>query len=104
MLRFRRMRRLQKFASVHASNYNLFNAERSLASQASFKKKPRCRSRRVARALRDKKGSHNFVAETGSHTSDSIRKRTLDLNLHLAAGHLAVERDKCIMVTVLELS
>jgi putative transposase len=32
------MRRLQKFASVRASNYNLFNVERSLASRPSFKK------------------------------------------------------------------
>jgi putative transposase len=32
MLGFRRMRRLQKFAAVHASIYNLFNSERSLYS------------------------------------------------------------------------
>ena len=38
MLRFRRMRSLQKFAAVHASVYNLFNTERSLYSRASFKK------------------------------------------------------------------
>jgi putative transposase len=37
MLRFRRMRSLQKFASVHASVYNLFNSERSLSSRSSFK-------------------------------------------------------------------
>jgi putative transposase len=37
MLRFRRMRSLQKFASVHASVYNLFNSERSLTSRANFK-------------------------------------------------------------------
>ena len=37
MLRCRRMRRLQKFASVHASNYNLFNAERSLIARSRFK-------------------------------------------------------------------
>jgi len=38
MLRFRRMRTLQIFASVHASVYNLFNTERSLSSRHHFKK------------------------------------------------------------------
>ncbi len=37
MLRFRRIRSLQKFASVHASIYNLFNSERSLHSRPNFK-------------------------------------------------------------------
>ncbi len=37
MLRFRRMRSLQKFAAVHASIYNLFNSERSLTSRSNFK-------------------------------------------------------------------
>ena len=37
MLRFRRMRTLQLFASVHASVHNLFNQERSLSSRAIFK-------------------------------------------------------------------
>lgn len=37
MLRFRRMRRMQKFASVYASVYNHFNQERSLSSRAIFK-------------------------------------------------------------------
>lgn len=37
MLRFRRMRSLQKFAAVHASVYNLFNTERSLYSRPNFK-------------------------------------------------------------------
>ena len=37
MLRFRRMRTLQKFVSVHASVHNLFNQERSLSSRAVFK-------------------------------------------------------------------
>ena len=37
MLRFRRIRSLQKFASVHASIYNLFNSERSLYSRPHFK-------------------------------------------------------------------
>ncbi len=37
MLRFRRMRSLQKFASVHASVYNHFNQERSLSNRMKFK-------------------------------------------------------------------
>ena len=37
MLRFRRMRSLQKFASVHASVSNHFNQERSLYSRQNFK-------------------------------------------------------------------
>jgi putative transposase len=37
MLRFRRMRTLQKFASVHASVTNHFNQERSLSSRPIFK-------------------------------------------------------------------
>ncbi|SEM54751.1 putative transposase, partial [Roseovarius tolerans] len=38
MLRFRRVRSLQKFAAVHASVYNLFNSERSLYSRSNFKR------------------------------------------------------------------
>ncbi len=37
MLRFRRMRNLQKFASVHASVHNHFNQERHLCSRQNFK-------------------------------------------------------------------
>ncbi len=37
MLRFRRMRTLQKFAAVHASVYNLFNQERHLYIRQNFK-------------------------------------------------------------------
>ena len=37
MLRFRRMRSLQKVASVHASVYNHFNQERSLSTRTNFK-------------------------------------------------------------------
>ena len=36
MLRFRRLRSLQKFVSVHASVLNLFNSERSLKSSPNF--------------------------------------------------------------------
>ena len=37
MLRFRRMRSLQKFASVHATVHNHFNQERSLTSRTNYK-------------------------------------------------------------------
>jgi len=37
MLRFRRMRSLQKFVSVHSSIYNHFNQERHLYSRDNFK-------------------------------------------------------------------
>jgi putative transposase len=37
MLRFRRMRSLQKFAAVHSSVHNLFNQDRSLSSRNNFK-------------------------------------------------------------------
>ncbi len=37
MQRFRRMRSIQKFVSVHSFVYNQFNQERSLISRASFK-------------------------------------------------------------------
>ncbi len=37
MLRFRRMRTLQKFATVHGSVHNHFNAERHLYSRSNFK-------------------------------------------------------------------
>ena len=39
MLRFRRMHSLQKFASIHASFYNLFNSQRSLSKRSTFKLK-----------------------------------------------------------------
>lgn len=37
MLRFRRMRTLQKFASVHASVHNHFNQESALYRRQDFK-------------------------------------------------------------------
>ena len=37
MLRIRRMRSLQKFATVHASVSNQFNQERSFSSRTIFK-------------------------------------------------------------------
>ena len=37
MLRFRKMKTLQKFASVHASLHNHFNSERHLVDRQTFK-------------------------------------------------------------------
>jgi len=37
MQRFRRMKSLQKFASVHANVYNHFNSERHLVSRQTYK-------------------------------------------------------------------
>jgi putative transposase len=37
MLRFRRMRTLQKFVAVHGSVHNHFNAERHLYNRSNFK-------------------------------------------------------------------
>ena len=37
MLRFRRMKTLQKFASVHASLHNHFNQERHLVDRQTYK-------------------------------------------------------------------
>ena len=39
MNRFRRMKTLQKFSSVHASVHNLFNQERHLISQEDYKQR-----------------------------------------------------------------
>ena len=39
MSRFRRMRSLQKFASIHSSVYNHFNLERHIYSRTNFKKR-----------------------------------------------------------------
>ena len=39
MLRFRRMKTLQKFASVHANVSNHFNLERHLVDRQTFKKR-----------------------------------------------------------------
>jgi DNA invertase Pin-like site-specific DNA recombinase len=38
MLRFRQMKTLQKFASVHASVHNHFNSERHLVDRQTYKK------------------------------------------------------------------
>ncbi len=39
MLRFRRMKTLQKFASVHANVHNHFNLERNIVDRQTFKER-----------------------------------------------------------------
>ncbi len=39
MLRFRQMKSLQKFASVHASLHNHFNSERHLVDRSTYKER-----------------------------------------------------------------
>ena len=39
MLRFQRMKSLQKFASVHASLHNHFNSERHLVDRKTYKER-----------------------------------------------------------------
>lgn len=39
MLRFRRMRSLQKFVALHGSIHNHFNQERTLISRQNFKER-----------------------------------------------------------------
>ena len=39
MLRFRRMKTLQKFASVHANVYNLFSLERHIVDRQTYKER-----------------------------------------------------------------
>jgi putative transposase len=48
MLRFRQMKTLQKFASVHANLHNHFNQERHLVSRQKIQASPRDRPDRVA--------------------------------------------------------
>lgn len=74
MLRFRRVRTLQKFASVHASVSNHFNQDRSLGSRHNFKADRRSCSRRVARSLRAIRGRSTVLAETVSNWSGSTRQ------------------------------
>ncbi|WP_256435273.1 transposase [Croceicoccus sp. YJ47] len=42
MLRFRQMKSLQKFASVHASFHNHFNSERHLVDRQTYKARLSC--------------------------------------------------------------
>ncbi len=77
MLRFRRMRSLQKFATVHSSVHNHFNQERHLYITTQFQAQPHRRSCRVASTRRGIRISLTVLAETGSHSSDSTLLRLL---------------------------
>jgi len=67
MLRFRRMRSLQKFVAVHASVYNHFQLGAQPLLQTKFQAEPcRC-SFRVAPTLRGIKCSNTVQAETSSN-------------------------------------
>lgn len=68
MLRFRRMRSLQLFASVHASVTNHFNADRSLSSRPALPPSPS-----GAVFVWNRTGAA-ALTETGSHSSDSTRE------------------------------
>lgn len=75
MLRFRQMKTLQKFASVHASVHNHFNAERHLVDRQTYK---RHRSAALAKwqslMTLDMPSQHpSRPAETSSHRTDSAR-------------------------------
>ncbi len=74
MQRFRRMRSLQKFASVYSSVYNHFNQETSLASRGAFKL-TRTATFAEWRELGGKKDSVTSLPETSSNSSDSIAQR-----------------------------
>ena len=71
MLRFRRMRSLQKFAAVHASVYNHFNQERSLSTRPNFKLNRAAALLNGAVSVRHKGRRHIVLAETSSNSSDT---------------------------------
>jgi putative transposase len=52
MNRFRRMKTLQKFSSVHASVHNLFNQERHLISRADYRERRHCQTKIYTSPLR----------------------------------------------------
>jgi putative transposase len=67
MLRFRRMRSLQKFASVHGPVHHHFNHKRHLNSRSNFKLN-RAAALTEWRSLTD---CDRWINETGLHSSDS---------------------------------
>ncbi len=78
MLRFRRMRSLQKFASVHASVYNHFQPGANAHVTTPIQGQPRRRSCRVARPSRRLTMQRVGGTETGSHLSDSTANHHSD--------------------------
>lgn len=75
MLRFRRMRSLQKFASVHASVSNHFNSERCFSSRLLFKANRAAALAEWRGYLRGTRGGATIEAETVSHSYDTTPKR-----------------------------
>jgi hypothetical protein len=71
MLRFRRMRSLQKFVAVHSSIQNHFNEARAPHQPGQFQGQPRRRFRRVASTLRGLTPSGFGQTESGLHLSDT---------------------------------
>ncbi|WP_340691212.1 DDE-type integrase/transposase/recombinase [Hyphomonas sp.] len=71
MSRFRRMRSLQKFVSIHSSVYNHFNFERHTNTRLGSNK-IRCRPSRVARSSCRRSPAHTRITETGSYETDTI--------------------------------
>ncbi len=71
MLRFRRMRSLQKFASVHASVTNHFNSDRSLSPRPIFKANRAAALAEWRGLMRGIRDSVTVLGETGSNSSDS---------------------------------
>lgn len=68
MLRFKRMKSLQKFASVHASIHNRFNLERHLVDRRTYKANrsaARAKGRNLVRAYTPMSGMQ--PVESGSH-------------------------------------
>jgi putative transposase len=75
MLRFRQMRRLQTFATVHASVLNHFNQERSLSSRHLFNVNCATALARVPWFLHWIRASFTVQVATGSNSSDTISWR-----------------------------
>ncbi|MDR4474259.1 MAG: DDE-type integrase/transposase/recombinase [Nitrospira sp.] len=95
MLRFRRMRTLQKFASVHASVSNHFNKERCLSSRHLFKASPDL----VTLTRKAAAGGASTVALL--NTLDSPLGRIADKALPLATGpELAVAATKSFVASL----
>lgn len=77
MLRFRRMKSLQKFASVHAGITNHFNHERHLVSREIYKERRSAAQPEWQNSPPDRspRPPQMHRLESGSHRSDSTRGR-----------------------------
>lgn len=77
LLRFRRMRTLQKFALVHASVHNHFPTERHLENRDAYKQTRAAALAEWCGPLAAGSKAVVGVSETGSHSSDRNRKTAL---------------------------